>query len=244
MPDQVIEIPGIGRVAFPDSMDDRAIEAAAARLYSEAGSSPTSNSPGPSSTPSVRGAVVGAGMAAAPALVRGLHAAAGPLARNVAPAATALAVASDLRRGNFRQAAYDAATGTVASGAAAKIAPRVASAVQSVTAPASVRPTAILDATGRAMTAAAPAGFVSRLAGQLSRFAGPAGVAIDAAFGEGSAGHSSPMDTPAVVAARQANFQQQYDAMARAKAERMRTGQWSMEDYIEAALNQLRGKER
>lgn len=171
-------------------------------------------------SPSVAGAVVGGGMAAAPAVARGLNAVAAPIARGAAPAATALVVANDLRQGNIRQAAYDAAAGSVASGAAAKVAPKIAGAVQRATAPASVRPSAILDAGGRAMGASVPGGVVTRVANAISRFAGPAGVAVDAIFGEGREGHRPIGETPATTAARQSDFAQQFKDMVNREAGR------------------------
>src|SRR5262245_24324052 len=90
-------------------------------------SNPTGASPDGSS---IVGPLVGAGMAATPAVVRGLNAAVAPVARAVAPTATALAVANDLRQGNVRQAVYDGAVGAGASSVAAKVTPKIAGAVQ------------------------------------------------------------------------------------------------------------------
>lgn len=125
------------------------------------------------------GAAAGASLAAAPAVVRGMNAAADPAGRLAASrlgrgsaGVAALDAAGRVMRGDYKGAAIEGA----AAGAAAAV-PRTAAAVERATAPASVRPSAILDAGGKVMSASVPGGFISRLAGAISRFAGPAAAA-------------------------------------------------------------------
>jgi hypothetical protein len=110
------------------------------------------------------------------------------MAPKVGPVLTGAAVANDLRQGNVRQAAYDLAGGSVAS----RYVPRI------------VKPAAEWTA-----KAATNTGIISRLAAAMSRYAGPVGLAIDALS---TPGHQYN-ETPEQVAARQAEFQRQYDAM-------------------------------
>jgi hypothetical protein len=139
------------------------------------------------------GLAVGGGMAVAPAVVGGIRAAAAAAPRmvpKIAPALTAVAVADDLRKGNVRQAAYDAVGGTVASRYVPKVVKPIAAGVAN---------------------AARNTGIITRLANAMGRYAGPAGLAIDALL---TPGHQYN-ETPEQVAARQAEFQRRYDAMRR-----------------------------
>jgi hypothetical protein len=53
-------------------------------------------------------------------------------------------------------------------------------------------------------------GIITRLANAMARYAAPVGLAIDAIT---TPGHQYPGETPETTAARQADFQRQYDAM-------------------------------
>ena len=109
--------------------------------------------------------------------------------RTIAPALTTVAVDDDLRKGNVRQAAYDAVGGTVASRYVPKVVKPIAAGVAN---------------------AAGNTGILTRPANAMGRFAGPGGLAIDALL---TSGHQYN-ETPEQVAARQAEFQRQYDAMS------------------------------
>src|SRR5262245_10539219 len=66
MPDQIVSIPGVGEVAFPDTMSDANITAAAARLHREAQGGEASHTPNRNASGEVGGSgLAGVGVTAA-----------------------------------------------------------------------------------------------------------------------------------------------------------------------------------
>lgn len=173
----------------------------------------------------IAGLATGGALAAAPGAVSLLNRVAGVTANvagaraaGVVPAFVALDAAGDVVRGDHRRAAAK-----VGAAAASTQVPRVLRAVQAATAPTGTvagGASSVLTASGNPWQLPAStvrAGMFTRLANAMARFAGPAGLAVETLFGPGAAGHRPAGETPATTAARQAEFQRQYDAMRGAK---------------------------
>lgn len=194
MADQIVNIPGVGDVAFPDSMSEQEITTAAGRLYQESAQPNTGSIPG-------AGVVAGLSAAALPAVVRGVNAAAkAGQAKRLFPALLGYDALSSLARGDVKRAATDAVS--------AYAVPKALGAVVEATAP--VRKAVARDALGRFVSMPTAGGFFARLAGMAGRYAGPIGVATDAVFGEGAAGHRPLAESPATTAQRSADFAAEY----------------------------------
>lgn len=177
------------------------------------------------------GVMTGAAMKSAPALVAGVHTAAkgvGAVARKAASAgryAPALIAADAVR--DVVDGRPGAAASKVAGAAAASRIPAFARAVERAT-----RPTTGVSrgAAGRFVAGAATP--LRRAAGVVSRAAGPVGLAVEAIFGDGAAGHRPYGETAETIAERQRAFQAEYDELVQASrrtpitsplAERIRT---------------------